>query len=207
MSEKTAFPEWKQASDGMPRKSLAYFSVIGYDGTRIFCCNPKWIERNWYWAYWTEGDYSNDFSEVANPSECEARKKETHFVTGNGSNSPEGLITNPWVPGNEPEKKGWYEITAKNKVDSYVAILSFSKTDEYSRWDDISDNEIIAYKPITLSEPYVPPAPERELLCPFCDSKKNTFNAHFECEPCGAKIPYVSKKRLFEIYDKLNPLP
>jgi hypothetical protein len=63
-----------------------------------------------------------------------------------------------WIPGNEPEKEGTYEITSEYHG---VHVIFFSGTEWYSRKDYGGKiwymPDVIAYKPITLSDAYVKP--------------------------------------------------
>lgn len=120
------------------------------------------------------------------------------------------IENNGWIPGDEPEKDGWYEVAFGEDAVIKVCISYYSaKTFHlYEEWG------IIAHKPITLSEPYKPPEPERELLCPFCNEQINIYSDstgfYFACERDLMRLPgsnteKEAKKFLFDIYDKLNP--
>ena len=57
---------------------------------------------------------------------------------------------NPWIPGNEPDKDGWYEITSSRDQIVYISWYDWGQQE----WA-FAKNVIIAYKPIQLSSPYV----------------------------------------------------
>lgn len=154
--------------------------------------------------------------------ECEARKKELNDHTLDTLNYATSSFNNGWIPGNEPETSGWYEITLEN---GELDVEKYFKNDETwgTTWRGGSHKNIIAYKPITLSEPYVPPEPERELLCPMCKLKgwgeepcrigfhsNDSYTLYYwqcdrrECRGTNFKTEKEATENLFEIYDKLN---
>lgn len=196
-----------------------------------------------HWAKAPDGardKYSND--NIATPAECEARKKEQKplpeniydykevhndfakkvsaqmkkdgtatietevFNDDGGILIPRELCDNPWIPGNEPENSGWYEITF---IGGHILI------DDYDGacWANFRTDKIIAYKPFKFSEPYVPPEPERELLCPFCQKESVDvlpgLPRRFGCSICSFVLPYKgtleqAKEYFYKIYDKIN---
>jgi len=201
MSEKTIWPEWRNYLCPT-REDGKWVIVYRKDEKEKFLCylfsqvsdNMTWCKEP---AEWEKRYPENWYDILATPEECEARKK--------------GLEDNPWIPGNEPEKEMEYEITFEDKK---VSVGYYGKQDNewfkcYVKWKTQKwyKPHIIAYKPLELSEPYVPPG--RELRCPFCDSGKCEIDEHedFGCYSCGAHLPVKSKYDIFEIYDKLNPLP
>lgn len=110
-----------------------------------------------------------------------------------------------WTPGNKPEKDGWYQTSY---CQGGVGILQFREGKWPKGW---AIDLMTAYAPIHLKEHYVKPKPERELLCPFCQSNDDCGidkwggTMGFFCNICMARLPGIQKERTFEIYDKLNP--
>jgi len=120
-----------------------------------------------------------------------------------------------WIPGNEPEKEGAYEITwnkpiGKTNVDvGHYSNNTWFVDPSLDTGDKLEESNIMAFKSITLSDPYIPPESERELLCLFCDSKEcgiDEDDKYFYCNNCLAEIPKKTEKEMLEIYDKLNPV-
>jgi len=176
---------------------------------------------------WTEmtasgGRTYSDF--IASPVECESRKKEQvempneieyecakcqeEFI-GNDGVCPlcgYGKETNPWIPGDTPNTWGMYELTYEIEGDEHYSVGAMIFDEDKQEWEKpIGINEkIIAHKAWVFSPPYVPP--ERELLCPFCDSMNCSMKYEgewFHCRMCSACLK-ENKKGIFEIYEKLN---
>lgn len=156
-----------------------------------------------YWKAKKEGDGG-----ILVPELSEARNKlpATGEVPASNYTIPmppvkECIKDNPWIPGNEPENVGEYEVTLE--ITGTVQIDYWNGVD----WED--GNKAIAYKRIHLSSPYV--KPERKLRCPFCNSKdynkgENINGIDFYCKNCKSIIRDKTRKEFFKIYDKLNPL-
>lgn len=227
MSKKTIWPEW--IDDRIPTREDADFDneVLFYNSKNdVFqYCHWKHIEFGDNWQRITgihNGDYI--FKYLATPEECEARKKEQAwkpesvsfhkgengiaFSVQGSYEAEKNEDANPWIPGNEPDRSDFYELTISGKKETIFGRW-YSGTRNWSLvfMGDIELTEIIAYRKPKHSKPYVPPEPERELLCPFCHSNECRIDKYedFECESCGVHIPTRNEYDIFELYDKLNP--
>jgi len=160
--------------------------------------NDEWIPGNECEAREKAEEYSEKET-----WECEKCQEEFSNKDGVCPVCEHGKETNPWIPGSEPEKEGWYEVTRKS---GEVSPDYFIGDNEWIYWQS---RYILAHQPITLSDPYIPPESERELRCPFCDSDdynkgEDENGIDFYCKKCKSIIRDKTKKELFEIYDKLN---
>lgn len=221
MTEKTIWPEWIR----LECNGLTDMKMIKYDTAQtIYYDNLTNVmvghndKRYGYTHYANVSkEEMNTFNDklidhIATPSECEARKKELQLketVELSGKNAD---VDNPWIPGNEPEKEGWYELTLKNKAYS----IDFYTGEIWMNLKRLGFYPITAYKKINTSNPYQPPEPERELLCPFgCDGhiQISRFKAcgyyYWYCAESGCRGRDEKEKEncikhLHKTYDKLN---
>ena len=228
--EKKIFPQWNKRSEGRPEAYVLQnlFGISKQSDSTIliledkhgdidFCYERKCYDNSAY-IYWAIHSISHpdseragyDISEVANYKECEARKavmENPGKVLGEASQLVRDIKKSyDWIPGNEPEKTGWYEVTYERGealVSRYWKFIAPGNHGDRFFWNNYCKGMIIAYKPITLSDPYV--KPERELRCPICTSNDcgiDEDDGYFFCKDC-CQIK-VTKEQIFKIYDKLN---
>lgn len=215
MSEKTIFADWRKnrastKKDGNDRGVILY----SYQG-KMFAAAPGYKPCD-FWTTVKNSFTLQDIKRYATPEECEARKKEEKekffvskfnddwktvdvskikFDYEAGLNVKTTLLKpeEDWIAGNEPEKEGYYQVTGGLDMQN-VRIEYFSNDNGWPY-----HFSIIAYAPIKLKEPYVPPEPE--LKCPFCQSKDCGIDKYkaFKCNTCRA---ILTKEIIFELHDK-----
>lgn len=123
-----------------------------------------------------------------------------------------GKKDNGWIPGNEPEKDDFYQITiTKEYCTEYqkdVKICFYWKGS--TGWQAVPNISVIAYAPIKLKEPYKPPEPEREFEFnrEYIEKEVSDYVYLWRNKITGTPTPSQNgeylRKILERIYDKLN---